>query len=451
MKQLTLRAKITIGYSLLFLILINIFSIIFYKSTSTILFQHEEEMIKDEAEHAVSHLISIFDSELNTDYLEHSELVTANTKIAIFDNKGNISEFKMDAQMINIPLKADLLREVKTDDEIWLVYDLPGYFEGKEVFWIRIGRSLINVRNTLRNIRTLIFISIPIFIIISTVISMFLASRSLAPINNLIKTTRTVGKGNLSQRLKISGANDEVGMLTRTFNEMLERLEVAFKRESEFATSASHELRTPVTVILAITEEALSGDKKIKDYQEALKVILKKGKRISYLISQLLTLSRDYDEKFILNKEVIDLDIILENVIDEMKNNAKTKEIKIFFDRKQNIKIKADQVLIATLLINIIDNSIKYNKRGGYIKINLNRKKEIVEISIKDNEVGIEKEKIHHIFNRFYRIGRTSANKSCGLGLSIEKWIVDTHKGSINVTSELGKGTEFNIRLPINL
>jgi len=451
MKQLALKAKITIGYSLLFIILISIFSFIFYKSTSTILFEHQEDMIRDEAEHAVSHLISTLKPENNNLYFEPHELVTSNSKIAIFDNKGDVSISKMDAQMVNLPLTSDLPREVMIHDLPWLVYDIQGHFEGEEVFWIRIGRSLTNVRNTLRNIRTFIFVSVPIFIIISTFLSMFLASRSLAPINHLIKTTKIVGKGNLSQRLKISNANDEVGILTRTFNEMLEKLEVAFKRESEFATSASHELRTPVTVILAITEEALSGDKKRKDYKEALRVILKKGKRISYLISQLLTLSRDYDEKFILNKEVIDLDILLENVIDEMKNNAKTKEVKIFFDGKQNIKIKADQILIATLLINIIDNSIKYNKKGGYIKINLNRRKEIVEISIKDNGVGIAKEKIPNIFDRFYRVDRTGANKSFGLGLSIVKWIVDTHEGSVNVTSELGKGTKFNIRLPINL
>jgi signal transduction histidine kinase len=345
----------------------------------------------------------------------------------------------------------DLPREINIDNELWLVYDLPGYFEEKEIFWIRLGRPLTNVQNILTNIRILIFSSIPIFIIISTITSMLLASRSLTPINNLINTTKTVGKGNLSQRLKISRSNDEVGMLTRTFNEMLERLEAAFKRESEFATAASHELRTPITVILAITEEALSGDKKINDYKEALKVILKKGKKISYLVSQLLTLSRDYDEKLILNKEVIDLDIILEEVVGEMKNNAKTKEIKIFFDRKQNIKIKADQILIATLFINIIDNSIKYNKKGGYIKINLNRKKEIVEISIKDNGIGIAKENIPQIFDRFYRIDKKSIDKGFGLGLSIVKWIIETHKGSINVTSELGEGTEFKIILPINL
>jgi signal transduction histidine kinase len=418
---------------------------------STILLNQEEAIIKDEAEHAVSHLISLFEDELNTVSPELTELVTANTKIAIFDNNGNISEFKMDTKMINLSLMPDLPREINIDNELWLVYDLPGYFEEKEIFWIRLGRPLTNVQNILTNIRILIFSSIPIFIIISTITSMLLASRSLTPINNLINTTKTVGKGNLSQRLKISRSNDEVGMLTRTFNEMLERLEAAFKRESEFATAASHELRTPITVILAITEEALSGDKKINDYKEALKVILKKGKKISYLVSQLLTLSRDYDEKLILNKEVIDLDIILEEVVGEMKNNAKTKEIKIFFDRKQNIKIKADQILIATLFINIIDNSIKYNKKGGYIKINLNRKKEIVEISIKDNGIGIAKENIPHIFNRFYRIDKKSIDKGFGLGLSIVKWIIETHKGSINVTSELGEGTEFKIILPINL
>ncbi len=450
MKSLTLKAKITLGYSFLFFILINVFSFIFYSATSNFLFQNEEKIIMDEAEHAVSHLISTLVSENDIHYFEPDELITANTKIAIFDKDGNITSSEMGPQLIGLPLKYDLPREVKIDDQPWLVYDIPGYLEEEEVFWIRIGRSLTNVSNTLRNIRILIFTSTPIFIIISTVLSILLASRSLAPINRLIETTRTIGKGNLSRRLKLSGTDDEVGTLTRTFNGMLERLEIAFKRESEFATSASHELRTPLSVILAQTEEALSGNKNTKDYKEALKVILKKGKRISYLVSQLLTLSRDYDERFILNKEVIDLGILLEDIVDEMKNKAKTKEIKIFSGRKQNIKIKADQILIATLLINIIDNSIKYNKKGGYIKIDLNRKKEIVEISIEDSGVGIAKDKISQIFDRFYRVDKKITNKSYGLGLSIVKWIVDSHEGSINVTSTPGKGTRFVIRLPVS-
>lgn len=451
MKSLTLKAKITIGYSLLFLILIIVFSFLFYSSTSKFLFYNEEQIIIDEAEHAISHLISTLESENDIYYFEAHELITAHTKIAVFDNNGIISSSEMKPQLIQLPMQYNLPREIKIDDQSWLVYDLPGYFEEKEVFWIRIVRSFSNIRNTLRNIRILIFTSIPVFMIISTVLSIFLTSRSLAPINNLIKATRTIGKGDLSQRLKIPDANDEVGVLTLTFNEMLERLDIAFKRESEFATSASHELRTPLSVILAQTEDALSGNKEIKDYKEALKLILKKGKRISYLVTQLLTLSRDYNEKFILNKEVIDLSIILEGIIDEMNNIAKTKKIKIFFVKKQNIKIKADQILMATLFINIIDNSIKYNKKGGYIKINLNRKKEIVEISIEDSGVGIEKEKIPSIFDRFYRVDKTISNKSFGLGLSIVKWIVDSHKGKINVTSELGKGTRFIIHLPVNL
>ena len=146
-----------------------------------------------------------------------------------------------------------------------------------------------------------------------------------------------------------------------------------------------------------------------------------------------------------------DLDILMEDVVDEMKNKARTKKITILFTGKQNIKIKADQILIATLFINIIDNSLKYNKKGGSIKIDLSIKKEVVEISIKDNGLGIAKENIPYIFDRFYRVDKTSANKSFGLGLSIVRWIVDSHKGSIDVTSEPGRGTRFIIRLPINL
>lgn len=273
----------------------------------------------------------------------------------------------------------------------------------------------------------------------------------MSPINQIIKTTKNIRQGNLSHRLELSRFTGEVGILASTFNEMLDRLEDAFRREAEFTSAASHELRTPIAVILAQTEEILSGNKKNSDYRKAAKVILNQSKRISFLISQLLTLARDYQDGFELNSEPVDLEILIKDIVEEMRVIAEPKRIKISFTDGKSFKIKADQTLITTLIINIISNSIKYNKKGGYTRVGLSREKDYAKIIIEDSGIGISKEDTPFIFNRFYRVDKIRSDKSFGLGLSIVKWIVDIHKGNIDISSELGKGTKVTVRLPVGL
>jgi len=244
---------------------------------------------------------------------------------------------------------------------------------------------------------------------------------------------------------------DEVGRLSTTFNEMLDRLEASFKKERQFTSDASHELRTPVAIISAQAEQglALLKNKQNKECADAFMSIQAECRKMSYLISQLLMLNKSDEGKYELNLETLDLNLIAEEVANEFKSLSSKKEIKIIFNSQDNILINADQTLITRMLINLVDNATRYTSSGGTVKISLLKENDSAVIKVSDTGKGIEKKDIDHIFDRFYQANEARNGQGSGLGLSIVKWIVQVHKGEVSVESEPGKGSTFTVRLPM--
>ena len=452
MNSLSIRAKIAILFVCLFLILSSLFSFFMYNYLSRILYQKEEETIEEEFSHIFSHL-KISTSANNDLYaFEYLELLNPKTKLTLFDLKGNVRLGETDPRIAKLPIEVDSSRRVGLGDQgVWFFHDKPIYYENKVIGWIRVSRSISPTVDTLKKIKIIIFITTPLFIFFATLSSLFLARRALAPIDSVTKTASEIEKGDLSRRIKIPIANDEIGRLARTFNKMIARLEDTFNREKRFTSDASHELRTPITIISAKAEAALTKSKKIEDYRKALKVIIRETKRVSFLLSQLLLLARSDEGKSILNIEKIDLKMIIESIIIEMNDKAKQKNIRLSLTSEQNLVIKADQTFIIMLFLNIIENSIKYNKKGGLINICFYKEDNNAKVIIEDNGIGISDENLIHVFDRFYRVSESRSDKGSGLGLSIVKEIVETHKGQIKIDSKLGKGTKFEVSLPVNL
>jgi len=373
--------------------------------------------------------------------------------LILYDAKGNASSLGDAAkQIIKIPLEANNIRKVKIDGNLWILYDEPIKADEGNTGWIRVSRSLMPIIENLNKFKLILFISVPVYILISIIGGQFLAKRALNPIDSITKTARAIGQGNINQRLKLPKVKDEVGRLAETFDEMLDKIEAAFKKERQFTTDASHELRTPITIISTHAEDALEADNK-KDYKEALEIIYRESQKMSVMISQLLMLSRSDEGKYRLEIEDIDLKLIMNEIIDEMKESAKANNIKLSFSGENGLIIKADQTLITRLFINIINNAVKFNKKGGFVKVQITTAadKNFVRILIEDNGIGIPEEDIENIFNRFYQVDKSRNDKGTGLGLAIAKWIVDIHKGTINIESALGKGTKIYINLPLEI
>jgi len=430
------------------LVILCFFSFIIYFIMSEVLYTDAENQLKTDAIQASS----IIEAEGEERYFDNPfKLLVPNTYLILYDTKGNSSSLgDVAKQIIKIPLAANNIRKTKIDGNFWILYDEPIKADEKIVGWVRVSRSLMPIIENLNKFKLILFISIPVYILISILGGQFLAKRALYPIDSITKTARAIGQGNINQRLKLPKVKDEVGRLAETFDEMLDKIEAAFKKERQFTTDASHELRTPITIISVHAEDALGTGNK-KDFKEALEIIYKESQKMSVMISQLLMLSRSDEGKYHLEIEDIDLELIMGEIIGEMKESAKANNIKLYFSSEDGLVIKADQTLITRLFINIINNAIKFSKKGGFVKVQIaaDSDKNFAKILIEDNGIGIPKEDIENIFNRFYQVDKSRNDKGTGLGLAIAKWIVDIHKGTINIESELGKGTKFYINLPL--
>lgn len=422
-----------------------------YNYLSEILYQAEEDIIKDEISRVLDHLI-IKENNNNDKYsFEAFELLSSKTRLIIFDLSGNVVFGETETDNIIIPVEGEQFVKLSTKDkEIQIYLDEPIYFENKNIGWLRISRSVTHIMKTLNNIKIVIFTATPIYILLATLSSLFLTSRALTPIDSITKTANLIEKGDLSKRIMIPKVNDEVGRLAKTFNRMIERIDNTFKKEKRFTSDASHELKTPISIISVTAEEALNKNNKTRDHRKAFKIIINESKNISFLISQLLFLARSDEGKESLNLEKIDLALIAESVVSQLKDKAEKKDIKISINLGQDFKLKADQTLITILFLNIIKNSIKYNKNSGFINISLFKNDNNVIIYFEDNGIGISKEELPYVFDRFYQVSKARTGKGSGIGLAIVKEIIALHEGNIKIASILGEGTNIEISLPIS-
>ena len=232
---------------------------------------------------------------------------------------------------------------------------------------------------------------------------------------------------------------------------MLEHLEVSFRRERQFSSDASHELRTPVSIIMAYSEALIASQRKkcesTDDEIKSLELIHSEGEKMNVIISQLLMLARGFEGKYPVEIESIDLNEIISSVVDQMQELASESNISLQYALNDGLLCMADQSLITQMLINLIENGIKYGKPGGYVRVTAKKENSSMQIVVEDNGIGISKEDLPNIFDRFYRADKSRDRSGTGLGLSIVKWIVAEHNGKITVSSEPGIGTTFSVTI----
>jgi two-component system, OmpR family, heavy metal sensor histidine kinase CusS len=320
------------------------------------------------------------------------------------------------------------------------------------VFVIAMGASTKEVRETLRAFRNYLLLFAPLVLLISSAGGYWLSRRALAPVDALTRTARNVSGHNLSSRLEKLDTGDELQRLSDTLNEMLDRIEKVFLRITQFTADASHELRTPVSLMRTEAEVALRRERDADSYREALQHILKESERTSALIEDLLVLARADSGREVLKQQPLELGEFLRDCVNDWKPLAARAghELNLHSREAGDLWVMADESSFRRVVTILLDNAVKYTPAPGVIDVLIEERDGCAVLSVNDTGIGISTEERPKIFDRFYRVDRARgrATGGAGLGLAIARWIVECHGGSITVESAADKGSKFSVQMP---
>ena len=277
----------------------------------------------------------------------------------------------------------------------------------------------------------------------------WLASRAIQPIHEISNAAVRIAEGNLSHRISTVGTENELSRLAEILNSTFARLESAFAQQGRFTADASHELRTPVAVILSQTQMTLARDRTPEEYRETLQACQRAAQRMRQLIESLLKLARLDAGQEGIKREPFDLARTTRECLEMVRPLAVERDVQIVADLEP-ADCLGDAVGVGQVITNLVSNAVYYNREHGEVRATLRTEAALAVLTVADTGRGIPQEDLPHIFERFYRVdkSRSRASGRAGLGLAIAKAIVDMHGGRIEVSSKLGTGTVFTIRLP---
>lgn len=452
MKKWSIKRKVTLWYTLFMTILVILIQIILFSVGNSQMLQSLSGKLRSAVNDSVSEL-EYEDGRLEID--DDLDFFRDGVYLSIYDAEGILLFGHLPTQ---VPIEEtpffyeDQIQESTIQGTHYLIYDIYTIQE-EQGFWIRGVISKTEAESNFGIMIRLTAVALPVLTGFIALGGYYITKRAFRPVEQIRKTAEEIAHGgDLSKRIELGNGKDEIYQLGETFDYMLDRLEESFEREKQFTSDASHELRTPTSVILAQSEYALKNAATLEDARESLTVIFRQAKRMSSLISQLLTLARADRGKIKPNLEMLDISELLEITILEMQTSAGEKGISISTDIEEpHIKMLADETMLMRIFVNLLQNAVIYGRENGWIHVSLKEQNQEIQIVIQDNGIGMEKDKLDKIWERFYQVNPSREKKdsgSSGLGLSMVKWMVGIHNGSISVDSQVNRGTIFTIKFP---
>jgi heavy metal sensor kinase len=312
---------------------------------------------------------------------------------------------------------------------------------------LQVAQNLIKTEQTLNQLLTALLVGVPSLAVVAGVGGYVLAARALAPIDKITRTARRISAEDLSARLNLSVADDEVARLADTFDSMLTRLEKAFRRERQFTADASHELRTPLTTMQTILDSTLNRRRTLDEYEQALADLLEVTHHMQHLIEGLLHLAYSDNSTELAERQPVDLSNLLSDVTESLRPLAEDKGLELTTSPSDNLILIGDSDSLIRLFVNLLGNAVKYTEQGQITVQAGHQPDGFVEIIVSDTGVGIAPEHLPFIFDRFHRVDNSRSTEGAGLGLAIALNAAQVHGGSIETTSIIGRGTTFTVTL----
>jgi heavy metal sensor kinase len=385
---------------------------------------------------------------------EHTELRAGGALLQVSDDQGNWlyrSAVMSDYGVPRFPATRKRATEFMGKDVPLRIWN-EKVTVGSESYLIQSAFEMDDFYEALHQFALLLFISIPLLLVCAAAGGYWISTRALAPVDQITQTARTISAQNLSSRLAVPKTGDELQRLSETVNGMLERLEAAFKKITQFTADASHELRTPVAVMRTRAELSLRKARSADEYRDVIAEVLAELEKTTALIEQLMFLARADSGGETLHFSATNVTEVLREACHQGSALAEAKQIGF----QEHISgdsmwIQGDASSLRRLFLILIDNAVKYTPASGQVEVSLQRNNGFAVAEVRDTGIGIAETDLPNVFERFYRAdkARTRESGGVGLGLSIGRWITEVHAGAIEVHSSPGHGSVFQVRLPI--
>jgi heavy metal sensor kinase len=380
---------------------------------------------------------------------EVAELPFADTPLAVFRVNGDV---------VAAPPHADVARRLRTlargrgfvtldggTDDAMRVFTGPVTASG-ETFLVVVAQRLDEQTEFLEAVRTALLIGIPLWILCAGVLGFWLVRKTLQPVLEMSEEAAAIGASDLTRRIPVRHAEDELGHLALTFNALLDRVRAVLVQQRRFMTDASHELRTPVAVVRGEAEVALSrDDRSAGELRESMEVIEQESRLLSSIIDDLFLLVRADAGQAVIAPTTFYLDELIAEVVRAQRSLAARKSIELVTDLAPETTIRADERLLRRMLMNLADNAVKYTPPQGRVEVGLRKRDDAFVITIANSGAAIREEVRAHVFERFYR-GDASSTDGAGLGLPIAQSIAELHGGTIDVAAG-DIGNVFTVRI----
>ena len=453
----SVRTRLTLWYAGVLGVSLIAFAVLVYYAAANIFYQRQDEALRSTAETVASAYMQELEEEQSIPKANEvvlAEMVFPNRSVEVTDANGQVVAWSpnLTGRVLTIP--AERLSRARHESISFAVINklrvaVVPLSANKDLGYAVVAEPLSVIDEGLRRLRNYFFAGVPLILLLASVGGYFLARKSLSPIALMNRQTRRITAENLSARLDIMNARDELGSLALTINDLLTRLEDSFKEQQRFVADASHELRTPLAVLRGETEVALSQPRNADEYQASLALIKDEAEHLSRIVEDLFILARQPLDRPTVAKQPVKLDRTVAECARAAQVLAAQKNLKLSIGAQTPVSLLGDDELLQRMILNLLDNAVKYTPAGGEVSIELTASNGDAQIVVRDNGIGIPASDQPHVFDRFYRVdkARSRALGGAGLGLSITRSVAEIHGGRVSVESS-DAGSVFTVELP---
>ena len=432
----SLRFRLTLLYSCFFAVLFALAGLLLYTALSHSLYARMDETLAGEADTAVGLFADEFE-ELGRKADPAAREVVNDMKL-----RGDFVAVAEGSRVLAAKPVAPL---AEVSGERWRLAERQVRLAGTD-YRVVVAATLDPIHSALAALRRELAIGLPVALLLAGLGAWLVATRVLRPLGSVAAQAQRITEHSLNTRIEAKGAAAELEVVIGSFNDLLGRLDQSFEAMRRFVADASHELRTPVSVIRGEADVVLSRERTAGEYRESLEVVLDEARRLSVLVDDLLNLARADSGPVRLEVH----EFYLNELLAECCRQVRAAGLTIECLAETDVQFRGDEVLLRRLIMNLLDNAVRYTPEGGRVTASLQADGDSVRIRVADTGIGIAPGQESRVFERFYRTdeARSRAVGGFGLGLSIVRWIAEAHRGTVECASELGRGSVFTVKLP---